>query len=250
MRILVTNDDGIDAIGILALAKELEKEHEVIVAAPSEQKSASGHSITITRPLLVKEVKLPGLKSKAYSIDGTPADCVRVALDKLTDGNIDMVVSGINYGVNLGTDVLYSGTVSAAIEAAFYKLPSIAVSQHVKDGFENFNTAAKYASSVLKIAKENDLEGKMVLSVNVPALPQEEIKGIKVCKVGARSYTNNYVPIRQEEDGVVYELRDELIDVHHEGTDTFYLRDGYVTISPLQYDLTNFSLINDVSKWF
>ncbi len=250
MRILVTNDDGIDAIGILALAKELEKNHEVIVSAPSEQRSASGHSITITKPLLVKEVKLPGLKSKAYSVNGTPADCVRVALDKLTEGKVDMVVSGINYGVNLGTDVLYSGTVSAAIEAALYKLPSIAVSQEVKGGWEDFTAAAKYASLVVKTAKENDLEGNTVLSVNVPALPEEEIKGIKVCKVGARSYTNNYVPIRQEDDGVVYELRDELIDVHHEDTDTFYLKYGYVTISPLQYDLTKFALIKDVSKWF
>ncbi|WP_040211463.1 5'/3'-nucleotidase SurE [Clostridium polynesiense] len=250
MRILVTNDDGIDAEGISALAKELEKEHEVIVAAPSEQRSASGHSITIQRPLLVKEVKIPGVKSKAYSVSGTPADCVRVALDKLTDGKVDMVVSGINYGVNLGTDVLYSGTVSAAIEAALYNLPSIAVSQHIGSEYYDFNVAAKYAAKIVKIAHKNDLEGKTVLNVNIPGVPEDEIKGIKTTKVGAKSYTNHYVPLRQEDGGVIYELRDELIDIHHEDNDTFYLNDGYVTISPLQYDLTNFNLINEVTKWF
>ncbi len=132
MRLLLTNDDGINAKGIYALAKELEKNHEVIIVAPDNERSACGHSITLTRPLIVKEIKLEGLKSKAFSVDGTPADCVKIAINKLIDSKIDMVVSGINKGLNLGTDVLYSGTVSAAIEASIYKIPAMAISMEIK----------------------------------------------------------------------------------------------------------------------
>ena len=250
MKILLTNDDGYDAPGILAVAKELQREHEGVLAAPSEQKSASGHGITIRKPLLVKEVKLQGFHGKAYSINGTPADCVRVAIDKLTEGQVDIVVSGINYGPNLGTDVLYSGTVSAANEASMYKLPSIALSLNITDDFQDFSIAAKISKDIIERAAEKNLEGDVVLSVNFPGLPENKIRGIKVCKVGAKSYTNSYVPLREEMGGIVYELRDELIDIHHEDTDTFFLKDGYITISPLQYDLTNFNLMKEVEKWY
>ena len=128
MRILLTNDDGVMAEGIYALAKELEKDHEVIIIAPETQRSAQSHAVTILQPLTVKEVKLDGLKSKAYSISGTPADCVRAGLEVLIDEPIDYVFSGINMGLNSGMDILYSGTVSAAIEANIYGIPSIAVS--------------------------------------------------------------------------------------------------------------------------
>src|SRR5665647_1089265 len=142
MRLLLTNDDGINAKGIYALAKEIEKNHEVIIVAPDKERSACGHSITLTRPLIVRETKLIGLKSKAFSVDGTPADCVKIAINKLIDskinGKIDMVVSGINKGLNLGTDVLYSGTVSAAIEATIYKIPAMTVSMAVKGNIENY----------------------------------------------------------------------------------------------------------------
>src|SRR5690606_31615712 len=114
MKILLVNDDGINAIGIQALAKEFEKDYEVVIVAPEGQRSAAGHSITLTKPILVRKVNIPGIKSRAYSISGSPADCVRVALDKLVDGQVDVVLSGINLGLNVGADVLYSGTVSAA----------------------------------------------------------------------------------------------------------------------------------------
>src|SRR5690554_2639976 len=125
MRILLTNDGGIKAEGIYALAKELEKEHELIIVAPEIQKSAQSHAVTISQPLVVKEVELDGLKSKAYSISGTPADCVRAGLEVLIEEPVDFVFSGINMGLNSGMDVLYSGTVSAAIEANIYGIPSI-----------------------------------------------------------------------------------------------------------------------------
>ena len=190
MRLLLTNDDGINAKGIYALAKELEKNHEVIIVAPDNERSACGHSITLTRPLIVRETKLEGLKSKAFSVDGTPADCVKIAINKLIDGKIDMVVSGINKGLNLGTDVLYSGTVSAAIEASIYKIPSMAVSMEIKKNIENYEMAAKYAGEILLKAKENDIRNDIVLNVNIPLLNENEIKGIKVCKIGSRLYNN------------------------------------------------------------
>ena len=128
MKILLTNDDGVHALGIYALAKVLEKEHDVIIVAPSEQKSASSHAITIRNPLYMGETQLDGIKSKAYWVKGTPADCVKLFFEKINNEKIDFVISGINDGYNLGTDVLYSGTVSAAIEANIYNIPSIAVS--------------------------------------------------------------------------------------------------------------------------
>ena len=250
MRLLLTNDDGINAKGIYALAKELEKNHEVIIVAPDNERSACGHSITLSRPLVVKEVVLEGLESKAFSVDGTPADCVKIAINRLIDGKIDMVVSGINKGLNLGTDVLYSGTVSAAIEASIYKIPSMAVSMQVNKTVENYETAAKYASEILIIAKENNIKNDIVLNINVPLLGQNEIKGIKVCKIGSRLYNNVYIKSIGENNETQYEIKGELKDVHEEDSDTLFFKEGYVTVTPLHYDLTNFKILNGVDEWF
>src|SRR5690606_32311726 len=134
MRLLLVNDDGIHAEGINKLAMELEKKHEVTIVAPDDERSAQSHALTLRKPLVVKEVKLGGIKSKAYSVSGTPADCVRIAIDKLLPEPVDMVISGINRGLNVGMDVLYSGTVSAAIEANLYNIPSIALSAQWDNG--------------------------------------------------------------------------------------------------------------------
>ncbi|MBZ9625085.1 5'/3'-nucleotidase SurE [Clostridium sp. FP2] len=250
MRLLLTNDDGINAKGIYALAKELEKDHEVIIVAPDNERSACGHSITLSRPLIVKENVLEGLKSKAFSVDGTPADCVKIALNKLIEGKIDMVVSGINKGLNLGTDVLYSGTVSAAIEAAIHKVPSMAISMQINKNIESYEMAAVYARQILLKAKENNIKSDIVLNVNVPLLKENEIKGIKVCKIGSRFYNNTYIETIGENNETHYEIKGELKDVHEDDSDTIYFKEGYVTVTPLHYDLTNFKILNDVSEWF
>ena len=250
MRLLLTNDDGINAKGIYALAKELEKNHEVIIVAPDKERSACGHSITLTRPLIVKETKLKGLKAKAFSVDGTPADCVKIAINKLTDAKIDMVVSGINRGFNLGTDVLYSGTVSAAIEATIYKIPAMAVSVEFDDNTENYDIAAKYAGVILLKAIQNKIKNDIVLNVNIPMLAENEIKGIKVCKIGSRLYNNKYVESIGENNETQYQIKGTAKDIHEEDSDTIYFKDGYVTVTPLHYDLTNFEILNDVGKWF
>lgn len=250
MRLLITNDDGINAEGIYILAKLLEKNHEVTVLAPDNQRSACGHSITLTRPLILKEVKLSNLKSKAYSLDGTPADCVKFALDKLLKGKIDMVVSGINKGVNLGTDVIYSGTVSAAIEAAVYNIPSIAISSEFIGDMENYDFAAKTVESVLVNLKDKAVKDDVVLNINIPMIPEEEIKGIKVCKIGSRTYNNVYLESEDSEGQVIYEIVGDIKEGSEKDTDVYYFKEGYITLSPLHYDLTNFKILKTVEEWF
>lgn len=249
MRLLLTNDDGIGAEGLYILAKELEKEHQVVIAAPHVQRSACGHSITINRPLVIREVKLEGIASKAYSMDGTPADCVRVAVDRLSEEKFDMVVSGINKGVNLGTDVIYSGTVSAAVEAAIYKTPSIAVSSEIHRDTANYELAAKTTAAILKKAEKNMIANDIVLNINVPLTEEKNIKGTKVCRLGSRTYTNTFVEKLDEYGNISYEILGEANTNSEEDTDVFYLKQGYITLTPLHYDLTNFKLLSRTSEW-
>lgn len=250
MKLLLTNDDGISAKGLFALAKELEKDNEVIIVAPDDQRSACGHSITLTRALLVKEMKIEGLNSKCYSVDGTPADCVRIAVDKLICGGIDMVISGINRGLNIGTDILYSGTVSAAIEASFCKIPSLAVSLEETDNLQDYYVAATYANDILKLAKEKYLKKDIVLNVNVPNIPKEKILGIKVCKIGNRSYDNYFTPEFSNEKELSFEVQGNLNSSFEDNTDKNFIKNGYVTITPLHYDLTNYKIIKEVNDIF
>lgn len=248
MKLLVVNDDGISARGIYTLASELEKYHDVTIVAPDDQRSASSQAITIERPLNVKEVILDGLKSKAYSVDGTPADCTRIGIDKLVE-NPDMVISGINRGVNLGNDILYSGTVSAAIEAAVNKIPSLAVSVYVKGKIEEYEAAAKYAKYVIDLADKNKLENDIVLNLNIPQLPEDNIKGIKVCRMGASLYNSFFIKTNSVEEASSYTLKGKLNDIKNEDTDIFFLKEGYATLTPLHYDLTNFSILKTVEGW-
>ena len=249
MRLLLVNDDGIDAVGIQALAKEFEKDYELVIVAPEGQRSAASHSITLTKPILVKRVEIPGIKSKAYSVSGSPADCVRVALDKLVEGPIDMVLSGINFGLNIGADVLYSGTVSAAIEGNLYKIPSMAFSCEIGEGTECFETAAKYAKRIFEQVKEDLVKNNIVLNVNFPCIKEEEIKGIKVCKIGGIVYDYYFVENRNGEDEITLALEGRHREEKEEDSDRFYLKEGYITITPLHYDLTNYNLMQKVQEW-
>ncbi|GFN37147.1 5'/3'-nucleotidase SurE [Tepidimicrobium xylanilyticum] len=249
MRVLLVNDDGIHSEGIRILAKELEKDYEVIVVAPEEQKSAQSQAITISKSLIVKEIELDGLKSKAYSVSGTPADCVRVALDKLIEKPVDFVISGINTGLNAGMDVLYSGTVSAAIEANIYKLPSMAISAEWLDGKIDYHLAAKYGRYILEKARDNFIKNNIVLSINIPYLENDQVKGIKVCKIGDIIYDYYIVESNGENGEKVLKLHGRQDVEFEEDTDRYYLSQGYVTITPLHYDLTNFNLIDKVRSW-
>lgn len=248
MRLLLTNDDGVNAKGIYTLAKELEKKHEIIIVAPDVEKSASSHSITVRDPLFVKQVKLKGIKSKAYSVTGTPADCVKIAIDKIVDGNIDMVLSGINNGLNIGLDVLYSGTVSAAIEAAVNKIPSLAASMEVEDGVEgDYEDAAKCVLEVLEKLEDKYLKDDVVFNLNMPMKLE---KGIKVCKIGERGYTGYFIEVDSKGEGKTFKLKGKVSDSHSSGTDGDFIKQGYATLTPLHYDLTNFKILEQVDKIF
>lgn len=255
LHILIANDDGIDAPGIYALAHRLQKDYKITMVAPSMQRSASSHSITISKPLTVRKHNIPGLDLKAYSVDGTPADCVRLALGQLVDDKVDFVVSGINRGFNLGMDVLYSGTVSAAVEAAIYKVPSMAVSTEQFDNIQQYSTSADYAAILVKLAMEHGLKNDVVLNLNVPPLSNKDIKGIKVCRMGNMVYGNYFVKREEAESNrqdetTIFDIMGNVFEPEAEDMDTFYIKQGYATVTPLHYDLTNFKLLKEVSQWF
>lgn len=252
MNILITNDDGINASGIISLAKEVSKEHNVIVVAPKEQKSASGHSISVHSPIKISEEIIDGLSCRAYRVDGTPADCTQVGISFLED-NIDLIISGINKGRNLGTDILYSGTVSAAIEGAIYGIPSIAVSQEISNYEENnedYSIAVKYLMKILNIAKEQYLKSNVVLNLNIPNLKEDEIKGIKVCKIGKAIYKTEYILLESNDIEKTYKKRGTRNNIEKDETDLYYLSKGYVTLTPLHYDFTNFKILDEVKSIF
>lgn len=249
MKVLLVNDDGIHAEGIRLLAKELEKKYELVIVAPEEQKSAQSQAITIHNTLTVKEVKLDGIKSKAYSVSGTPADCVRLGMNKLVN-DVDIVMSGINEGLNVGMDVLYSGTVSAAIEANLYKIPSIALSAEWKDDKVDYSLAAKYGMEILERVKDDFIKNNIVLNINTPYLYREEVKGIKVCKIGGVIYDYYKVESSNARGEEVFRLHGREKVSFQEGTDRYYLSKGYITVTPLYYNFTNFKLLDMVKSWF
>lgn len=251
MNILITNDDGINAPGIISLAKEVSKKHNVVIVAPREQKSASSHSISLHNPIKIREEIIEGLNCKAYSVVGTPADCTQVGIAFLKE-NIDLVISGVNYGLNAGIDILYSGTVSAAVEGAIYGIPSIAVSMDLtkENKEEDYSKAIFCFMKVLDIAKEKYLKNHIVLNINVPSLKDGDIKGIKVCKIGKITYKNDYILLEDNDEDKAYKIKGTRNDIEKDETDLYYLSQGYVTLTPLHFDFTNFEILDEVKEIF
>jgi 5'-nucleotidase len=248
MKILITNDDGINAKGIQMLAIALQSKHEITLVAPDRQRSASSHSITLSDPLTIKIVQVKDLNCKCFSVSGTPADCTKIAIEKLVSEEVDLVISGINDGFNLGTDILYSGTVSAAIEAAIMKVPSIAISCDGRD--ESFEIAIEYIGKIIDSLKIQQLQNNMVLNVNIPSVHKSQVKGIKVCKIGERNYKDVFIEIENTNEHTIYEVKGDPEDLDEMDTDVLHIKEGYITLTPLHYDLTNFKILDKVSKWF
>jgi len=250
MKILVCNDDGIWAKGISELAKAMQTMGEITVVAPDVERSATGHAITMHDPLRVRETTLWGSDIKGYSLTGTPADCVKFGVSVIMDEPPDLVVSGINRGPNLGTDVLYSGTVSAAIEAAILGIPAMAVSLDSYDD-EDYSFAAQVALEIAKKIIENHLPADILLNVNVPAVPSNLCKGIKVTKLGVRKYKENYIKRVDPRGGIYYWLNGDLLESEQlDDVDIAAIRDGYISVTPIHYDLTGYSQLNTIMKWF
>ncbi|MEW5938215.1 MAG: 5'/3'-nucleotidase SurE [Chloroflexota bacterium] len=252
MRILVTNDDGVQAPGLLALAQAMKKLGKVTVFAPDRNWSASGHVKTMDRPLRVRETTLAD-GTPAYSSDGAPSDCVALALLGLLDDEVDVVVSGINPNANIGHDVTYSGTVTAAMEAVINGIPGIAVSVDSPENHKeklDYSVAASVARHVVKRVIKGELPKGVVLNVNVPYLVEGEIKGYMVTRQGLRLYRDELDRRLDPRGKPYYWIGGEApTGVDEPGTDFGALRAGYVSVTPLQLDLTHHKMMDVLKKW-
>ena len=252
MHILVTNDDGVNAPGLLALAQEMRKLGKVTVFAPDKNWSASGHVKTMERPLRVKEVMLADGTS-AYASDGAPSDCVALPLLGLVEEPIDIVVSGINPNANIGHDVTYSGTVTAAMEAVITGIPGVAVSLEVPEGHigpVDFSASTFAARVAVENVIEHGLPQDTLLNVNIPFLKKDELKGFRVTRQGLRVYHSRLDERIDPRNRPYYWIGgDAPTGVPESGTDVGALSEGYVSVSPLQLDLTAYRALSDVSTW-
>ncbi len=252
MHILVTNDDGITAPGLIALVQEIRKIGEVSIIAPDRNWSGGGHVKTLNRPLRVKEVQLAD-ETIGLACDGAPSDCVALGVLGFLDKKVDLVVSGINPMPNLGHDVTYSGTVTAAMEGVIWNVPGVAVSlgsieNHL--AILDYAPAARYAREIAKLVIERGLPPNTLLNVNVPFLPDEQIKGVRVTRQGLRVYHDRLEKRIDPRGNPYYWISgDAPTGIPEDGTDVGAIDSGYVSITPLQLDLTSFQAQQGLTKW-
>jgi 5'-nucleotidase len=243
MRILLSNDDGYFAPGLELLAAQLAPHAEITVVAPERDRSGASNSLTLDRPLSVRRAP-----NGFLFVNGTPTDCVHLAVTGLLDELPDMVISGINLGANMGDDTIYSGTVAAATEGHLLGIPSLAVSLTSKIG-RHFDTAAQVVSELLRRHREQPL-GALLLNVNVPDLPQRELKGYRITRLGKRHKAESVVKMEtpRGETGYWVGAAGPAADAG-EGTDFHAVEQGYVSVTPLQIDLTHHAQLPRVAEW-
>ncbi len=248
MRILLTNDDGINAPGLAALHKELTKVGVVTVVAPDSEKSAVGHAITLSDPLRVWNFEKND-EFFGYAIKGTPADCVKIAYWALLEKKPELVVSGINLGSNSGMNVIYSGTVSAATEGTILNIPSFAISLTTFTNAD-FTYAAKFAAKLAKIVYEKGLPQGTFLNVNVPPGKEEEIKGVAITRQGKAAYMEHFDKRIDPANRVYYWLTGKKVKVEEDmSVDDFVIQKNFVSITPIHYDLTNYRYLDELKSW-
>ncbi len=252
MHILVTNDDGVHAPGLLALAQALKPLGKVTILAPDRNWSVAGHKKTMDRPLRVHEVELPG-GEKALATDGSPSDCVAMVALGLLDEAVDLVASGINPVVNLGHDLTYSGTVTAALEGVVWRMPAIAVSL---DGYGkpqkelDFGPGAAVAAVAARQVLENGLPPYTILNINVPRLPLEKIRGFRVTRQGPRVYHDELIRREDPMGHPYYWIGGSApSSLPEEGSDFQALQEGYVSVNPIHLDLTAHDFLDAVRGW-
>ncbi len=253
LRILLSNDDGIFAPGILSLKKALDAEgYQVTVCAPDRPRSAASHAITLHKPLRAVETRLPD-GSIGWAVSGTPADCALLGLDAIcAESGVDLVISGINHGPNLGWDVIYSGTVAAAMEAVILGFPAIAVSTTSFGPDLHYDTAARFiARDLVPKVVAHGLPRNSLLNVNVPDLPEDQIKGIKIASKSERRYKDRMEKRLDPRGGAYYWLGGLPSDEPApEGTDSAVVAEGYIAVTPLHLDMTSYSLLEAMKSWF
>lgn len=242
MKILVSNDDGYQSEGIKTLVHYLLQDHEVTVVAPNNNKSASSSSLTLNRALEPIEIK-----KNIYSVDATPSDCVHLALSGLLSETFDLVVTGINFGANLGDDVIYSGTVAGAIEGRFLGLPSLAISLASWNG-ENFDTAGIIAKKIVNQISHAQISHDTVLNVNVPDVLIDQIQGFQTTRLGKRHQSEKSIP--DKDDGSKFWIGKNGKEADNGvGTDFHAVSQRFVSVTPLQIDLTKYNEIDTIATW-
>lgn len=251
MKILVSNDDGISAKGIRALATRLAEDsaNEVYVCAPDRERSATGHALTLHKPLRVEEAAIDAKVKGAWYTTGTPSDCVKFAVGALLKEPIDYVISGINAGPNLGSEVLYSGTVSAAMEGAFLDIPSIAVSMG-GGGNRNYALAAEFVARFIRILPRAKFAKRMLININVPNVTAEEVKGVRVTKLGVRAYNDHFEKRVDPRGKVYYWLAGEAIEGGEaDDTDAWAIFHNYISLTPIQFNMTDMVMMEKMAQW-
>ena len=244
MHILISNDDGYLATGLTVLAKSLAEYADISVVAPDRNRSAASNSLTLEMPLRAHEAENGYIR-----VDGTPTDCVHLAITGLLDKEPDMVFAGINHGANLGDDVLYSGTVAAATEGRFLGLPAIAISL-ASNNPKHFATAGKVAATLLKKIVANPLPKDTLLNVNVPDLALSEIKGYQSTRLGQRHKAEPVIKSADPRGREIYWVGPPGKEQDAgPGTDFYAIKAGYVSITPLQLDLTRYDKMDEISHW-
>ena len=244
LKILVTNDDGIHSKGIIVLAKALQEIGDVFVIAPDREKSAVAHSLTVHRPLRVEKIK-----KNFYAVDGTPADCVHLGVNAILPKRPRLIVSGINKGENLGNDITYSGTVSAAFEGTLLGIPSFAISLAARSRFK-FHMAARFAMRVARYIMKNGLPRDTFLNINVPNLDEREIKSFKITQQGRYTHGNAVVEKVDPRGKKYYWIGGGTMVFDEKGnTDFEAVSNAHISITPLHIDLTNYAFIRQIKKW-
>lgn len=252
MNILISNDDGINASGIKALSEAIGKDYNVYVAAPDRERSAAGHSITLTTPLRVDEIEPLNGSKKSWSVTGTPGDCVKIALNAILkpEEMPDLIISGINHGPNLGYDILYSGTVSCAIEGAMFGIPSLAVSLNILSSeYNDFRFAANFVNTLIPKLKDFKIPSRSILNINVPSVSPEDIGGIAITEMGGRMFNDKYEKRIDPRGKTYYWMAGELSGASEkENTDIEAIRRNQISITPLSFDTTRKEIISDLNE--
>lgn len=248
--ILVTNDDGVSAPGIRALIEVAKKIGDVCVVAPDSPQSGMGHAITVNDTLYCDTIDISDPEVKIYSSSGTPVDCVKLAMSKILERKPDLCISGINHGSNSSINVIYSGTMSAAVEAGTLGLPAIGFSLLDASLEANFEPSLKFVEQICRQALINGMPKGTVLNVNIPNLPEEEIKGTKVCRQANAKWIESFDKRTNPHGREYFWLTGKFVNLD-EGIDTdeWALENGYISIVPVQFDLTAYASLEDIKKW-
>jgi 5'-nucleotidase len=249
MRVLLTNDDGINSPGLRALAEVFAAAHETAVVAPEEQRSATGHAITLHKPLRARPWSVYPAGVEAWATNGTPADCVVLAVRELLPARPDIVISGINVGPNLGLDLTYSGTVSGAMEGAIVGIASVAVSV-VSFVDVRFEVAASFAERLARQVHARRLPADTMLNVNVPNVPVEQVQGVAITRQSSRRYLSRVERRTDPRGQSYYWLTGEPEpDPDEPGTDGWAVASGYISITPIRLNMTDERLLHDLGSW-